>query len=1086
MVRRAFWISLLFFCLPFLTGKAETLDFTFNLDERATTSAGVYRPDGTLVRTLWRKVEYRPGTHTGTWDGKNDAQQPVPIDTYAVRLISHRANYVWEGGIGNTSTAPFGRTVHRGFGPVTDLTITGNDAFYITGYTEGDYDFRHFLTNDPQRVNDRWCWYWNAAEKKIENRSSTIYSPEWNATDSDDEWVYFASPWSTDPVTRELRGGPGFVVAAKVSTRESASFEQGCIIENGPAGFFPFANGIRVGQNPGLSGLAVQKDGDFLAVSVRPDHKIYLLHKRTGATLGEINLPSPGACGFTPNGDLWVLSNNTLVKIVSPGTKPTFITVATDLSSPIDLATAKDGSLVAVIDAGESQQVKAWNASGSPAWTLGVPGGYASNGPDVSNEKFLFRDREGVVKGCITFAPDGSFWVGDSGNRRLLHYASNRDVIETVQFQNISYSVSVDATDPTRVFCDYLEFAVDYSKPLREGWTLVRNWAGGLPEAYFTFTSGLRQVTTLANGKTYALTANRDRAEREFVELTTNGLRFTNIQLQTDSQGTDVFEFFTPSGAMRRATHFNFTAPPPAGSRIFFEEKPLIGYSAAGDPQWGDYQLLASAPANPEDPVRRCCGLGDPSVPITSSGIIVSFDPSKNNGWHLGGIRPGGTDWLWKASPSLLTNIPLDGLGSFGIGDGVNYPGNSALALGRHVFFGYHGEFWNDTQAGQFMHFYDNGLFIGQFGESGWGHDPFEIIVPGRAGNSAYPSIVQVAGRVHLWVNDESQNGPQRWLIQGTETIREYAGTGQLGQKSPVVVSTVPGLFPTGLSAQAGDRSTRLAWNPVPGAGSYRIYSTDRAEGIPRLLQETNGGNTVLIGNLTNGEKIWFSVSAMVDGSESVASDLVTSTPASPQLIVERAGEFEQPGREPGVYPVLAGNPALGEPAWQGLNPLLGNLSRNNIGSAGYRLFSWDPTTFTDSVNLPGGDTLEAVSGWTVLDYLSLSYRLGTTTGSDRGLSVVSPNAPGILEITPGTGKVYYLTVVLPARFRDDRTHRVTLVAANDPSQSVFYEAMDRPGVQHIYQFRFRGPARLLVEAISGPVSVNAVFLDRANLLGEE
>lgn len=1084
-MRRALCTFLLLFFLPLPPVQADTLPFQFHLDERTTTSAGVYHPDGTLVRTLWRKVEHRPGTHTATWDGKNDAQQTATDGTYEIRLISHHARYVWEGGIGNTSTAPFGRTVHRGFGPVTDLTITGNDVFYITGYTEGDYDFRHFLTNDPQRVNDRWCWYWNPEEKKIENRSSTIYSPDWNATDTDGEWVYFASPWSTDSVTRELRSGPGFIVASKVSTRESVSFAQGCVIDNGPAGFFPFANGIRVGTMPGLSGLAVQKNGPLLAASVRPENKIYLMHKRTGEALGVIDIPSPGACGFAPNGDLWVLGGSAVLKIETPASNPVTTNIATGLSAPIDLAVAQDGLLVAVVDGGASQQVKAWNANGSAAWTLGVAGGYETNGPDVSNEKFLFRDRDGVVKGCVTFAPDGTFWVGDAGNRRLLHYSASRQVLETIQFQNISYSVSVNATDPTRVFCDYLEFAVDYSKPLREGWTLVRNWAGGLPESYFTFTSGLRQVTTLSNGRTYGLTARSDQPEREFVELTPDGLRLTNIQLATNVQGTEVFEYFTSEGALRRATHFNYSAPPPEGSRVFFEEKPLTGFTSEGNPQWGNYQLLASAPANAEDPIRRCCGLGDPSVPITSSGIIISFDPSKNNGWHLGGVRPGGTDWLWKASPSLLTNVPLDGLGSFGIGDGVNYPGNSALSLGRHVFFGYHGEFWNETQAGQFMHFYDNGLFIGQFGESGWGHEAFEITVPGRAGNSAYPSVVRVNGRVHLWVNDESQNGPQRWLIQGTDTVREYSGAGILGVSEPVLLTTPPATFPTGLLVEAGDRQAKLRWNPVQGATSYRIYKTDRADGILQLIAETSGGTETTIENLTNGEKTWFAVAATVADEESVASAWVSTTPASPKLVVERAGQFEQPGREPGVYHITEANPSIGEPALIGLSPLLGNLSRFDVGSAGYRLFSWDPVEFTDAINFPEGDRIEASSGWKSLDYLSLSYRVGTTTGSDRGLNVESSSAPGILEITPATDKVYYLTVVLPARFRDERTHRVTLVSVDLPENSASYEVMDRPGVQHIHQFRFRGRSRLLVEAIDGPVSVNAVFLDRAHLLGE-
>ncbi len=46
--------------------------FSFSLPAPANTSAGVFKADGTLVRTLWSTVRYAAGAHTEFWDGSDD------------------------------------------------------------------------------------------------------------------------------------------------------------------------------------------------------------------------------------------------------------------------------------------------------------------------------------------------------------------------------------------------------------------------------------------------------------------------------------------------------------------------------------------------------------------------------------------------------------------------------------------------------------------------------------------------------------------------------------------------------------------------------------------------------------------------------------------------------------------------------------------------------------------------------------------------------------------------------------------------------------------------------------------------------
>jgi hypothetical protein len=57
-------------------------------------------------------------------------------------------------------------------------------------------------------------------------------------------------------------------------------------------------------------------------------------------------------------------------------------------------------------------------------------------------------------------------WVGDGGNNRALHLAADRSFIEKLMFLGNSYSCTVDANDSSRVFSDWKEFHVDWSKTL--------------------------------------------------------------------------------------------------------------------------------------------------------------------------------------------------------------------------------------------------------------------------------------------------------------------------------------------------------------------------------------------------------------------------------------------------------------------------------------------------------------------------------------------------------------------------------------------------------------------------------------------
>ncbi|MGA2247314.1 MAG: hypothetical protein ABSH48_20170, partial [Verrucomicrobiota bacterium] len=687
--------------------------FNFTLDEPCKTSAGVFLPDGTLVRTLWSKVRYfAAGTNSAVWDGLDDNSNAVPAGIYQIRLLEHNTEYVWDGSIGNSSAALGGITVHEAFWPMRGMSITGTNAFYVTGYNEGRYDFCQFALTDPTHVLAKWTWV-DDPNMNPESAPSDVYDRNWLWTTTDGNRVYFACSAGTNPTN----GGtgdvyPGFIVACNVADDSVAILTNGCPIPTGPGPNLIYPNGIYVGTQPGLSGLAVQQNGNLLAASVAPDNLIYLFDKLSGAALTNFSVTTPGRLNFSPDGSLWVVSGNSVICFTNESVNASIASMISGFVEPLDVAVnPTNANLILVADGGSSQQVKAFTASGTPLWAYGLAGGYFSNGVAVTTNKFWFFNgqNDGTF---LCFAPDGSFWVGDGGNNRSLHFSAGCNYIEQIMFQPHSYVVSVDANNPSRVFNQFLEFNVDYTKPLSQAWTLVNNWGAGLSSNYLPWNYGLFDVMTFTNGRTYGLIHTNYFSLNELVELATNGLRITGL--------------FPSVGLPMAGTDYNWVSIATDGSvqvttvgAAQWYKSALSGFDTNGNPLWNPQTLLATVSSGSTDPIPRSGGCGNMNAAISTNNVLISFDPSLNIGWHLGGIRLGATNWLWKTSPTGN----LNGQGNFETGNGMAYAGNTVEALDRNVIYGFHGEFFRGQgEASQHMHYYDDGLFVGQFGEASPGH----------------------------------------------------------------------------------------------------------------------------------------------------------------------------------------------------------------------------------------------------------------------------------------------------------------------------------------------------------------------------
>ncbi|SEM62870.1 PA14 domain-containing protein [Mucilaginibacter gossypiicola] len=726
--------------------------FTFKLDGKAKTSAGVYSKDGTLVRTLWGGVTYNSGTHQFNWDGIDDGGRLAANGSYEVKVLSNNVKYKWEGVIGNTSDSLSGTSVHHAIERMYGMAISGNNAYFAVGYNEQSSSTFKFNIHTPQKKSV--ILGKGLSVKYVTTDGTNVY---WAGNDAGvvNNWMVFGTKVANDSESSFTNGQPAI-------TKYGRKYKS--VLDN-----------INNDKSE-ISGLAVQKHGRYLFVAHKNLNELHVLDKTTGELLQKLSFDTPLSIATDDKGHVWLIYSKNGKRIAEKFTveangklNPSNVTLE-GLTEPQALAISPNGKTLIVADGGDSQQLKAFDVDkGSPLWTYGTAGGYVTD-PNVRNDKFYFNETKGPGT-FIAFQPDGSFWVEDPGNSRAQHFTADRKFIDRIMYLQTSYSSFVDANDPSRVFSDYLEFKVDYSKPLAANngsWQLVRNWGHNIPAEYDDKYNRLRGVATLTNGKTYALLTHRFRTlvSWKLVELPKAGpLRITSVDIPMDN--TQLY----PDGSLYKVSTFRVGVP------TVFTKRELLKFTPDGDPIWGPQNTIAQTqPAELTDPGYHGNNTLLKSGEITSSGVIALFDGTTANCWHLGGIKVGGDKLLWRAAPSTTKEYwgPFPADGTFDIGNHTNYPGCIAMVSGRSIFWGYHGEFWKNSEVNKWTQVYDNGLFVGQFGVAGPEAGSVEAAAE-MAGNCFAASVVKLPnGDTYLYHNDESMHGGvHRWKISGLSSIKE-------------------------------------------------------------------------------------------------------------------------------------------------------------------------------------------------------------------------------------------------------------------------------------------------------------------------
>ncbi len=768
--------------------------YLFTLPTPARVSAGVYKiSDDVHVRTLITNKDFPAGGNNIGWNGLDDLGNAVSgsRSDYYIKVMYNNVTYTWEGPVGNNSDSITGSTVHKAIDPAKDLITTTNFVYYVPAYAEGQNFINKFSKTD--------------LNKNLTSSTLTGNNALYAAT-TDNSRIYWAQ---TDPFggNRTPIAHKSFVFATTVPADGVYTFSSGSTVINRFGPTFTSAIDLDTTATGTISGLAVMNvSPNYLFVAREAKNTIRVFNKTTGAFVQEITgITAPKKLAIE-GAFLWVQSGSTTLQkfpINSDGTLAAPIAEVTGLLAPLAMSVSPDGTTIAVCDGSTSQQVKGFNTStGVLSWTLGGLGGYLTN-PDVTNYKFYFTDNVSTFYqfAAISYCEDGTFWVGDTGNRRLMHYTAGRTFIESMMYLPRPYSAQVVMGDSSRVFTKYMEFAIDYSKPLggtNGSWTLKRNW--GQPLGYdYRDNYFPKSFIKMSNGRTYAIFRQVATTTGEIHELTPEGTtRYTGVNV------TSLASYLDKLG--------NIWTLVKSGATQTWNKRTLTGFSSNNPTYGAETAILSTTATTGSDPDFG--GAWNSPTAHTGNGTVLwSFDGDAQNAtapfkFHLGAMKVSAPN-VWFRKTAYATHGEY--LGEFpsperfDIGNGLypirGYAGNLVNTMDENVFTHYHGEFWKNSQAGMFNHYYSNGLAVGQFGAVGTQFPAGTIAPRALTGNGFSWQIVKIGTVYYIYQCDESHHaGITRWKIDNLASIKEV--------NIPItdkVVNTEPTL--------AGDLMTALPTN---------------------------------------------------------------------------------------------------------------------------------------------------------------------------------------------------------------------------------------------------------------------------------
>jgi hypothetical protein len=718
---------------------------------------------------------------------------------WTIKVLHSNVSYHWDGVIGNTEAAWTASTdIWDGLAFVPTqlrLAFDRNGIWAATGYSEGTINLLYLNSDSPNRPT-------------APNRKYASQNVEFVDIDSDSSFLYLANA--------AVWGGENFITKLDIATGAPAKFDNGNTIS------LPYSwkginmNGINVsGKSVAApNAIAVQDSGTILAVAYNSDNLVKFFDKNSGAKSDNaLAITNPQSMGFTVAG-LWILSGTKVYLVKQPGEANRLSTPLSGLSNPVYVTTNKANNHVFVLDGGTSQQVKEFDTTYKLVRTYGDVGGYTDWNPTITKTRLMLdymatKGSSSTNGSWLRVSPSNELWICDGGNAgRILHISAKNSYVNQILFSQVTYTVGISQTMPTRLFRGPIEYAIDYSEPLQPGdpdptlggngaWKMVRNWAVGAEGAhgsihanYSTFgvQTGVLYAEKLGNGRIYGhmLSAKSGTvSEVEFPNSGTTPVRFTGWKSTFDVTPMQV------DGSLLKLT----TTGKAPNRTITIQRAALNGFDASGNPIRDAYITVATAnyDSTDEPSVGNGWGMSSLGQP-TTSGVypIYSTQPfssfSSTGKPHLAGVVAGRSSYLFHANREGCIQFP-DHSGTWPCTN--SYGGHNGIgsqAVGDNIFTTYDGQYARYGE--QVFHYWTDGLMVGQFGQNIFSN-PDAPKPPGAAGNIAMTRFVSAKGKIYMYMTAEAGYTPvQRWSISNLRSISEAMGSGKLGGKIKLTKTT--------------------------------------------------------------------------------------------------------------------------------------------------------------------------------------------------------------------------------------------------------------------------------------------------------
>ncbi|KJD34905.1 hypothetical protein PW52_12405 [Tamlana sedimentorum] len=746
---------------------------TYSLTANSKVSIGVYDENDVLLRTLTQYEDKAAGTYNlPSWDGLDNDGNNVSSQGDHYKVVSNNLQAEWEGVIGNTSDSFTGQSVWARFNSVKDILIIGNDVYCAFDYSEGHASIAKFDKTDKHKL--------------VELQKQRIVSPSFTYLAYDGTYMYMAGH-STTVATA------GYTFFSK-STLSNIGNHNNWENLNGEK-YQIYSNNFKVGNllytpeedTPLPTGIAVQQNNENLYLAREFNNTLTVINKNTGVVKQTITtFNNPKHCKIDTNGNLWIVhgsGSETLEKFTIDDTTGNITTTGftiTGFTNIQGIDISPDGNTIAVNEAATYDQVFGYNTSTSNLeWTLGRTESYADNSR-VYKDKFLFTDIDEVIDeyAYVHYDSDNSLWVNDKGNQRQILFDSSRNYVDQISYLQGFYQTNVDNKNNSRVFADWLEYKVDYSKALlpdggqNGAWELTHNWgiSNNLKNMHWAgTTSTMGQVVTLSNNRTYTmmrdLTGPHGEATRIWELVDGGGLRDTGTVFDTRNLGVKMLPNDTMAYIFRQG-----------GIQYFYEAK--ISFDSNNNVLIGNRALIGTI--NESNGLFQNTPKGGGIAQYTSNGDLIVFQSGLNdaNNYHLGAYDLENNQFKFKSFPGITYNsndeYPLE-TGTYDARESVTYAANGAWVMDNIIMFVYHGEFWRNIQT-NYMHLvHETGLPLIDFGVDGFGA-PFSDSIYGMAGNSFGSSITKVGNTIYIYQNDESWHaGLHRWKIENIDSIKSIS-----------------------------------------------------------------------------------------------------------------------------------------------------------------------------------------------------------------------------------------------------------------------------------------------------------------------